>query len=191
MRVLFSVEHPEPSDDGATIGMDNKPTPDGDLSGDGLGDDSNDSVSLGEDLFGGESLSGGGFSGGGLDFDSDEIDDDTESSIPSNGGLESAVSPEEQYVQTNYETYKQLTDDIYKIIEDIFVKNKKITEKDSRYVIKKLRDYQWSNNALLELSSLGSAKKDGNLRNLDNLIKDIINDKIKNLSLKNYELSTL
>jgi len=29
MKVLFAVEHPEPSDDGPTIDMGGKPTPDG------------------------------------------------------------------------------------------------------------------------------------------------------------------
>lgn len=186
MKVLFAVEHPEPSDDGPTIDMGDKPTPDG--GGDDLADDS---TTVGEDLFGGDSSSGGGFGGGGIGLDSSDTNGgDTESSAPAEE-LKPELSPEEQYVQTNFDTYKQLTDDINRILEDLSVQEKKVTEKDSEYVMKKLRDYQWSNNTLLELSSLGSTQKDGKLSNLDNLIKDIINDKNKNLSLKNQQLSTL
>lgn len=189
MKVILAVENPAPSDDGPTIDLGDKPTPDGDGGDADLGGDTG---SVGEDLFGGDSGgSGGGFGGGGLAGGFDEGGDE--------GGGEEAppveekpeLSPEEQFVETNFETYKQLLDDIYKIINDYSSEGKSIKSDDSGYVIDKLRDFQWSNNTLLELSSIGSNVKDDNFNNLDNLVKDLINDKNKNLSLKKPELSTL
>lgn len=196
MEVKVAVEQPAPSDDGPTIDLGDKPTPDG--GGDDQGE-SGGSGTIGEDLFGGDSGGdalggdlggGGGGLGGGLSEDGSMGGSETSTKTPD---VDQQLSPEEQFVETNAATYKQLIDDINKIITEYKPSGKdgKITKKDSREIIEKLRDFQWSNNTLLELSSLGTNQKDDNLSNLDSLIQGIIDDKTKNLSSKKPELDTL
>lgn len=198
MIVKVAVEHPAPSDDGPTIGLGDGPDAGADL-GD-TADAGGDSGSIGEDLFGGDSGDsgggGGGGFGGGFDADTDgAAADDSETSTKT--PEESQLSPIEQFVETNSPTYKQLIDDINKIIveykpaKDSDKGKEGISKEDSRKVIDKLRDFQWSNSTLSELSSAGSNQKDESLDNLDSLIKVIIEDRTKNMSSKKPELDTL
>jgi hypothetical protein len=176
--IRIAVDQPSPSGDGlSTIDMGDNPA-DNDYkpeSSDDMGGDS--------DLFSDGDLFGGDSGGGGLGDTDSDADTENENVSPNNPGN---LTPEELFINNNLQTYDTLISDIKKIILDFHYLDQGGNQESSKIklqpqqieeVVQHLLRKGWNLDTLMQLSF--HSKK-----NLDNLVKDVVERINKNVSSK-------